>query len=295
MLKKKLVAVVIVLLLGISVIPNVIGGNPSSGKTIYVDDNGGADYTRIQDAVDAASNGDTIYVFNGTYYENVVINKSLYLTGENKNSTIIDGCGTNDVVSVNADLVYIKEFTIQNGERGIFSNNSNNIEISNNIIRDNGHGIWFCYSKYSSIKTNTILNNNHNGIFLDFLSDYNIISGNCIISNTYAIDTGRGGIYYLKGCVNTTILGNSINNNICGISLNCGSRNHINYNNFFNNEQSATVFCPSEYDNWNYNFWDRPRFFPKPIFGWTLFLVYPFPILKFDWHPAQEPYDISIP
>lgn len=61
-----------------------------SGKTLYVGGNGSNNYTTIQDAIDNASYGDTIFVYNGTYYENVVIHKSIKLMGENKSTMIID-------------------------------------------------------------------------------------------------------------------------------------------------------------------------------------------------------------
>ena len=51
------------MLVTISAFPSVI----AEGNTIYVDNDGGADYTSIQDAVDAASDRDTIYVYSGTY------------------------------------------------------------------------------------------------------------------------------------------------------------------------------------------------------------------------------------
>jgi len=47
-------------------------------------------YPTIQAAINAASAGDTIYVRNGTYYENVVVNKTISLIGENKNTTVVD-------------------------------------------------------------------------------------------------------------------------------------------------------------------------------------------------------------
>ena len=50
-----------------------------NGNTLYVGGSGPGNYTKIQDAIDNASDGDTVFVYNGTYYENVVINKSIDL------------------------------------------------------------------------------------------------------------------------------------------------------------------------------------------------------------------------
>ena len=49
--------------------------------TWYVDDSGGADFENIQDAVDAAEDGDTIRVWEGVYEEELVIDKRLTLIG----------------------------------------------------------------------------------------------------------------------------------------------------------------------------------------------------------------------
>jgi len=46
-------------------------------KTLYVGGSGGGNYTSIQKAVEAASTGDTVYVYAGTYKENVYINKTI--------------------------------------------------------------------------------------------------------------------------------------------------------------------------------------------------------------------------
>ena len=44
-----------------------VGNCVADGTTIYVDDDGGADYTTIQAAIDAANSGDTVYVYSGIY------------------------------------------------------------------------------------------------------------------------------------------------------------------------------------------------------------------------------------
>lgn len=84
-------------------------------RTWYVNDDGGADFTKIQDAINAASDGDTIFVYSGTYHENIVVNKDdLTLVGEDKEATIIDGQGTGNVVYLTADNITISSFSIQN-------------------------------------------------------------------------------------------------------------------------------------------------------------------------------------
>ena len=54
----------------------------NSGNILYVGGNGSGNYSNIQDAINDANNGYTIFVFNGTYNENIVVNKSISLIGE---------------------------------------------------------------------------------------------------------------------------------------------------------------------------------------------------------------------
>ena len=82
-------------------------------NTIYVK-NEGADFTSIQNAINNATEGDTIYVYSGTYYENITINKTITLIGENKNTTIIDAEGKENAVNITADYVNMSGFTVTN-------------------------------------------------------------------------------------------------------------------------------------------------------------------------------------
>ena len=79
--------------------------NLSDGNTYYVGGSGPNNYTRIQDAIDNTTGGDTVFVYddNSPYYERLVIDKSINLIGENRNTTIVDGGGWKDVIYVSSD------------------------------------------------------------------------------------------------------------------------------------------------------------------------------------------------
>ena len=74
-----------IVLVGICLLLFCLFTGTASAKTWYVDDDlhefPYADFTKIQDAVNIASPLDTIIVYDGTYYENVDIDKRLNLTG----------------------------------------------------------------------------------------------------------------------------------------------------------------------------------------------------------------------
>lgn len=124
----------------------------AGAATITVNASGSAMYMRIQDAINNASNGDTILVYNGTYYENVIVGKSLTLRGENKTTTIINGSGNGDVITIQANDTSIYNFTITGSghnwyDSGIgIGNFYKNNNITNNILTGNERGFkcWYC-------------------------------------------------------------------------------------------------------------------------------------------------------
>jgi len=154
--------------------------------TWTVDDDGPADFSSIQEAINTARGWDTIFVHSGTYYENVVVNKTVSLIGENKNNTIVDGNATGTVVTVTANNVNITEFTFRNGlgewQCGIVLSSVENCNIFENIIADNELGIGLGYSHNSRVSDNYITHN-EGGIFL-IVSSYNIFRGNKMVENT---------------------------------------------------------------------------------------------------------------
>jgi hypothetical protein len=91
------------------------------GNTLYVGGNGPGNYSSIQLAVNDSSDGGTVFVYNGTYFEDIDIYKSINVIGQDKNTTFVN---SNDelekgVFYIKADNVTIKGFTIQDGQAGI--------------------------------------------------------------------------------------------------------------------------------------------------------------------------------
>jgi len=296
LLKKVITVEIILLFLLSSSFSFVSSYEVSTNNIIYVDDDGGVDYTRIKYAIENASDGDTIFVYSGIYYENVIVDKSICLLGEKKNSTIIDGSMNKDkdVICVTTSHVDIEKFTIKNGKNGILIDGDYNVvdkvNIVENIIIDNiRYGVFFFRSGYNNVLNNIISNNIYGIKAYEFCS--NIIFGNVISSSseagihlTSAVNAGN--------CMNNTIQYNTLQYNGEGIILFTSYNNKINNNNFYGNSKDA-IFVWSNSNNWNYNYWNRARLLPKPILGLTGKNLPIIPMVNFDWHPTQGPYDIS--
>ncbi|UCG70961.1 MAG: right-handed parallel beta-helix repeat-containing protein, partial [Thermoplasmata archaeon] len=165
------------------------------GTTLYVNTTGsGGAYTSIQDAINNASDGDIVFVYNGTYYENIVVNITINLTGENRDTTIIDGGGNGDVVKITADWVNISGFAITNSsvfplDAGLRVSSNFNSIFRNNIYSNEWYAI-IVESNWNNIESNNISNNEH-GLFFDY-SNSNTISNNNISSkNLHSIRIQR--------------------------------------------------------------------------------------------------------
>jgi parallel beta-helix repeat protein len=171
----------------------------SRGNTLYVGGGGPGNYSRIQDAVNASSDGDTVFVFQGSYYEKVVIDKSISLIGENTNRTFINYTYIPDwysqVILISSNDVVFSGFTavLEQGDGAILRlKDSRNCTISYNVFRCN-EGIELLNSSYTSVENNTffcgmktnsfygIIKNNwftNNHILLDVYANENVISDN---------------------------------------------------------------------------------------------------------------------
>jgi len=239
----------------------------ASGNIIYVGGNNPGNYSSIQAAIDNASSGDTVFVYNGTYKENLKINKSINLTGEDRLITILDGGGGHKVINVSADNVIISGFTIKNssGGIGIYTGSGVHIEgnntkiIDNFIIQNERQGI-FSNGNKNVVKENSI-SENRIGVFIhtskEFLLSNNSISKNDYGINILASDNGNitsntieqniNGIYLDADSNFNLINENVIKDNTYGIKS-YGYSNLIFYNNFKNNQEQ--VFDDGK-NNWN--------------------------------------------
>jgi parallel beta-helix repeat protein len=239
---------------------NVLGGITDwvrLGYPAYVN------YASIQEAIDNATAGETIYVASGLYQEHLYVNKSIALVGENRDTTTVDGTGNGTLFEVTADNVSISDFTIINSGCGCkgycavhvdgYARTYQNINITHNCISSNGMGIKLNTASrvvlaYNNITDNTaepviilnsssvlVLENNiqHENDGIEILTS----TDNVLCSNTiFNVNDGIS----LEDSSNNTIYGNTISNDIYyGFYVSRSSNNSIFENNLLENEIQA--------------------------------------------------------
>jgi parallel beta-helix repeat protein len=195
------------------------------GNTLYVGN--GQAYSKIQDAIDAASSGDTVRVFEGIYNENINVDKTISLIGNGTTKTTINGGNNGDVIYLGANYINITGFKIINSgtndqypdvDAGIELNNVDHVIIKNNNCSDNLYGIFNSKSNFTTIGNNIISNNSLDGINL-CLSSNNKIHKNYCFNNKNAIfvqsiskkrvspdNSGTGYVYYYGSKYTSSII-----------------------------------------------------------------------------------------
>jgi len=174
------------------------------------------DFPKIQLAINNASPGDTILVANGTFGEQLVINKTINLIGSGINQTILDGNNMGTAIRITTDNITVKGFTIQRFTTGIVINQTENILIVENRITE----IWtkgatyILNSRNITLNKNTIINNESPGI--------NIQNSNAtqFSQNTVAFNVGIG--ITATNCRNFTAIDNQIESNL-GDAIYCSN------------------------------------------------------------------------
>ncbi len=238
--------------------------------TLHVDDDGvqwpGA-YTTISAALTVAANGYTIIVHEGTYIENVVINKSLSLIGAGNTTTIIDGNidGNDDgnAVTITASNVTVSGFTVTGGwsdpdsGTGVFhpdggvvvdgnggSSALTGITIEGNIIYNNdGNGVYVSAAGHGGASDNIVVRNNDvysNGGSKGY-AGISLTTPNYIVRDLWDIDEWRRP-------KNILIEGNNVyDNDNYGVYVSAGRDNVIMSNSIHNNVKYGLQLASS----WN--------------------------------------------
>ncbi|HJH27295.1 MAG TPA: hypothetical protein C5S37_11150 [Methanophagales archaeon] len=214
----------------------------ASADIIYVP----TDYPTIQEAIDAASPGDTVFVWNGSYYEDGGVNITkdrITLQGEDANTTTIHGMWTAEmVVYVTGNYVNFSGFTVAGSTEdgyGIYVTTGDNCIISDNFIIEGnyGYGIYLNNSANSTVSHNNAskhdfgicLSSSNNCLISDNIANSNrnqgiklVFSSNCTLKNNIA--NSNGWSIYLYFSSNCTVINNIANSNGDGIFLSA-SRN----------------------------------------------------------------------
>ena len=230
-------------------------------NTLYVGGSGPGNYTKIQDAINDSSDGDTVFVFKGIYYEHLKVGKDINLFGEDKEKTVIDASGIETAVEIGA-YVNLSGFTIRNAEEGVSNffqpppNDVYKFFVYGNIIKNNVVGLALGGSLNNIIHDN-IIEYNQLGINFFYADDYEVNSNNFLNNEKHAYFEY---ILFLQFMPRIKWNGN-------------------------------------HWDDWNFRFPKLIRGEKVIVFvfrpGWvtkaTICSWY-----NIDWNPAQEPYDIGV-
>ena len=253
-------------------------------KPVIIKGKGG--FLSIQNAINAAENSDTILIKKGIYYENLIINKSLKLIGEDVINTIItynesiNGENKTELIYISSNNCTIENLTFSLNKSmdvksliGIKITGSYNIIINNNIsyllqgikiengknntiynnffLENNQYSMYLTQSPNNKLLSNIIQSTKNYGMYISSRSDNNIMKDNVFIDNGYGIR--------LKGVSRNEVIANRIfNSSQIGLYFCCGANKNIAYNNSLEeNFQNAN----DAYSNiWSYNgygnYWD---------------------------------------
>ena len=208
---KKIGSAACVAILVFSVFATIPFATASPNDVIYVPD----DYATIQEAVNAASPGDTIIIRDDTYIENVNVDKQLTIRSENGSANcIVQAANPDDhVFEITANHVNITGFTVKGAtgswKAGIYlSDYKDHCNISNNFVSNNRYGILPWYSNDNTISNNDI-SENYCGINL-YSSSSNTITNNVFENDGILIMGWKRSHYNTHVIENNTINGKTI-------------------------------------------------------------------------------------
>ena len=208
----------------------------------------GLNYTTIQEAIDdnETLDGHTIFVEEGIYNEHVIIGKPMFLLGQSRNTTIIDGDGKGMVLQILTDDVKVLNFTIRNAGKiwgpppgtghpnsCVFGNGAN-IRIENNTVTDAAVCIWFSPSFNVSVSDNIVLNGVYGGVI-----GYNL--SNSALCRNHVDRCGLMGLHLDGNSAHCKIVNNTVTNCLEGIELESSAGNLVEGNRLVSNNVSVML------------------------------------------------------
>ncbi|UCG69156.1 MAG: right-handed parallel beta-helix repeat-containing protein, partial [Thermoplasmata archaeon] len=229
------------------------------GTTLYVNTTGsGGAYTKIQDAINDSKDGDTIYVYIGTYYENVVINKRVTLIGENRDNTIIDGSDAGHGFHFVVDEAQVMNFVIDHckgsDNKAIFIEGSHNNYVRNVNIKNSWFGIYLRDTSGNQIQDCYLFRTWSTSLMM-YNTSYTVIRG----VTTSSSDFGDGIRLYMS---NHNLVENCDSQyHTTGITMATDSSNNtILYNYVYENDFGIDVYWGSSDNVILYNFAERNEY-----------------------------------
>jgi parallel beta-helix repeat protein len=183
------------------------------GVTHYVGGGGPGNYSSIQEAIDNASTGDTIFIYNGSYSEHVLVNKSVSLLGEDKDTVTIDGGGVGIVVNVSSDWVNITSLGVTNGgsslgDAGMALHHVRDCDLTDlRIVSNDRYGVLIFHSDTIRLVNSTMSFNKYGALL--WSSNRTTVAGNSIFGNEWQ------GLYVFES-FGVTVTNNTVSQNIWG-------------------------------------------------------------------------------
>ncbi len=237
--------------------------------TLYVDDDNTegpwlgtveAPYQYITDALHNAQQNDCIFVKQGIYREQLLINKSITIQGEHPEKTILDGTthkyvlricapqvhiqnltfqnttgsSCHAALSITSDTVFLSHLIIRNAKTGLSIFNASHHKIHNCSIHNNGIGIRLQHTNTTHLTACTLAHNAH-----ALVAEH---AENIHLTRSYFHTNGRSAVF-IKTTTSTithcNISDNSVN--LGGILLDHTTHVLLKENNLHHNGQAITL------------------------------------------------------
>ncbi|KKG07345.1 NosD domain-containing protein [Methanosarcina sp. 2.H.A.1B.4] len=227
----------------------LLSSGSAAARRITVGSDDNKDFPSIQEAVNAAEAGDTVYVYNGLYMENIYLDKEISvrsISGRPETNIVTAKNSHDHVFHVIANNVTISGFSINGAndtqKAGIYLENAQGILISNNNLSSNRLGIYLESSTTNMLNLNDV-SENEVGIFLNASQD------NWIINNKVKMNRLEG--IFLEASDENRLKGNLLHfNTEYGLMLSNSSKNLI-YDNYFQNSENVGYKGVNLENAWN--------------------------------------------